>query len=580
MEKNHIRRFGQRGPHRRNDPGRLRLWPIGWALAACCAAAGIALAGLTWVAWALLRKPKLPHSSTISLHDAIGVLQLVFASVAGAGALVALVVAYRRQKVAETEAAHDRTRVLNERFTTIAAQLGDDQAAVRLAGVHAMAGLADDWEENRQTCIDVLCAYLRMPYEPEPGDEAPSAERLAFRGIREVRHTVIRVIAAHLGLEAVVSWQGLNFDFTGVTLDGGDFSGARFSGGEVNFSGARFSGSEVNFSGAAFSGSWVNFRGAVFSAGEVNFSGAAFSGGEVNFSCARFSGGTVRFNRAAFSGGEVSFNWRRVLRRHGQIQPRRVLRRLRSISSAPGSPAARSASAAPGSPAARSDSTGPRSPAPRSDSTTPRSPAAKLTSAVQLTGLIRRRSTGKARHPPRSSCRQLDLDTAMDKVADRVLEARRKGWQDTDKEGNTLRRTMGIASLGGATVDNEENSVSASGDPGAGRYRAAGQALRCLRGAVRCGASAAASATALPGQPQGPCPSQVRTSGGHESPGTHSPPSSSGEPSPTQQYQAPTGADQCARDALSGTRRASQGVDQNMSHLRLLQRLQRRHHCR
>jgi hypothetical protein len=45
----------------------------------------------------------------------------------------------------------------------------------------------------------------------------------------------------------------------------------------------------------------------------------------------------------------------------------------------------------------------------------------------------------------------------MDKVADRVLEARWKGWQDTDKEGNALRRTMGIANLGGATLDNEEN---------------------------------------------------------------------------------------------------------------------------
>ena len=67
-----------------------------------------------------------------------------------------------------------RTRTLNERFATAAGQLGDDKpAAVRLAGVYAMAGLADDWEENRQTCVDVLCAYLRMPYEPDPGDEAP-----------------------------------------------------------------------------------------------------------------------------------------------------------------------------------------------------------------------------------------------------------------------------------------------------------------------------------------------------------------------------------------------------------------------
>src|SRR5262249_1027495 len=57
-----------------------------------------------------------------------------------------------------------RIRTLNERFATAADQLGSDKPAVRLAGVYAMAGLADDWEENRQTCVDVLCAYLRMPY--------------------------------------------------------------------------------------------------------------------------------------------------------------------------------------------------------------------------------------------------------------------------------------------------------------------------------------------------------------------------------------------------------------------------------
>ena len=45
----------------------------------------------------------------------------------------------------------------------------------------------------------------------------------------------------------------------------------------------------------------------------------------------------------------------------------------------------------------------------------------------------------------------------MEMIADRVLEARRKTWQETDDEGRTLRRTMGIASLGGATLDNEEN---------------------------------------------------------------------------------------------------------------------------
>jgi formate dehydrogenase major subunit len=42
-------------------------------------------------------------------------------------------------------------------------------------------------------------------------------------------------------------------------------------------------------------------------------------------------------------------------------------------------------------------------------------------------------------------------------VTDRLLDARRKGWQDTDDNGAPLRRTMGLASLGGATLDNEEN---------------------------------------------------------------------------------------------------------------------------
>jgi hypothetical protein len=203
--------------------------------------------------------------------------------------------------------AEQRTRALNERFATAAEQLGSDKPAVRLAGVHAMAGLADDWTENRQTCVDVLCAYLRMPYEPDPGQDAPEQQRLAFRANREVRHTVIRVITAHLKEDAGVSWQGLNFDFTNAVFDGGSFSGARFSGGEVTFSGARFSGGTVSFSGARFSGGNVSFVGAEFSGGTVYFSEARFSGSDVYLVIANFSGGTVVFNDAQFSGGRVLF---------------------------------------------------------------------------------------------------------------------------------------------------------------------------------------------------------------------------------------------------------------------------------
>ena len=215
--------------------------------------------------------------------------------------------------------AEQRTRTLNERFATAAEQLGSDKPAVRLAGVHAMAGLADDWPENRQTCVDVLCAYLRMPYEPDPGQDAPEPQRLAFRAMREVRHTVIRVITAHLKRDAAVSWQGLDFDFTGVVFDGGTFRGAQFSGGQVSFDhaqfsggtvlfvGAQISGSTIDFYGARFSGSTVLFLGTSFSDGKIDFSRAQFSGGKVDLSSTSFSGGKIDFSRAQFSGSEVNF---------------------------------------------------------------------------------------------------------------------------------------------------------------------------------------------------------------------------------------------------------------------------------
>lgn len=61
------------------------------------------------------------------------------------------------------------------------------------------------------------------------------------------------------------------------------------------------------------------------------------------------------------------------------------------------------------------------------------------------------------RKPYGTEWEELELDTAMDMIVDRVIDARRRGWQETDDQGRTLRRTMGIASLGGATLDNEEN---------------------------------------------------------------------------------------------------------------------------
>src|SRR5436309_3581976 len=61
------------------------------------------------------------------------------------------------------------------------------------------------------------------------------------------------------------------------------------------------------------------------------------------------------------------------------------------------------------------------------------------------------------RRPGGTEWEDLDLDTAMEMIADRVVAARENGWQETNHEGWRVDRTLGFAHLGGATLDNEEN---------------------------------------------------------------------------------------------------------------------------
>jgi formate dehydrogenase major subunit len=68
-----------------------------------------------------------------------------------------------------------------------------------------------------------------------------------------------------------------------------------------------------------------------------------------------------------------------------------------------------------------------------------------------------RELTVRYRRPHGTAWEDLDLDTAVDMIADRVIANRREHWEQTDEDGVEVRRTMGMASLGGATMDNEEN---------------------------------------------------------------------------------------------------------------------------
>jgi len=63
----------------------------------------------------------------------------------------------------------------------------------------------------------------------------------------------------------------------------------------------------------------------------------------------------------------------------------------------------------------------------------------------------------KYRPPFATDWEELDLDEAMDRIADRVVATRAATWQEHDAHGRRVARSLGIGSLGGATLDNEEN---------------------------------------------------------------------------------------------------------------------------
>jgi len=113
------------------------------------------------------------------------------------GAIVALYALWlndRRRKVEEARQElesqridHDRSRVADERFARAVELLGHDAAQVRVGAMHALAGLARSRPEYAQTVLDILCAYLRRPFQHARDDEQTEIEL-------EVRLTSQRLI--------------------------------------------------------------------------------------------------------------------------------------------------------------------------------------------------------------------------------------------------------------------------------------------------------------------------------------------------------------------------------------------------
>ncbi|MFJ8960308.1 pentapeptide repeat-containing protein [Lentzea sp. NPDC102401] len=265
---------------------------IGWLLIAALVAAA-AGGGLLW----LLGWPQLPKQAAFSTTEMLDLLKIGLAVVAGFGGVVALAVNYRKQRVTEAAHAHslnqeerERTKLFNERFKVAAELLGNDEVRLRIAGVSAMAGLADDWETQRQMCVDTLIDTLKLPKDDH---DAEVANKI-FRALRDRLGTPLRV-----GL-----WSPLNFDFSGLKFDEADFSERTFEG-EVIFDGAEFTGQHTSFERTAFR-NLLSCHGTRFTGTTANFSDALFTKDAQFVGCSA-DDSTLDFRRAELKGRALYF---------------------------------------------------------------------------------------------------------------------------------------------------------------------------------------------------------------------------------------------------------------------------------
>ncbi|WNV92092.1 pentapeptide repeat-containing protein [Umezawaea sp. Da 62-37] len=230
-------------------------------------------------------------------------------------------------------------RRVTELYTKAVEQLGSDKAAVRHGGLYALERVAQDNTGQRQTVINVICAYLRSPYTSPPEQLAarrtglPAATRRGsaarrvtisaaaarrtglipptpaiaseqLRQEREVRLTAQRILTAHLhpdtdettGLPTNPRYwpEGYELDLTGAILI--DFDATGLTVRQATFTDAQFTG-DARFDGAAFTRD-ARFGGAAFTR-DARFGGATFTG-DARFGAATFTG-DAWFDQATFT---------------------------------------------------------------------------------------------------------------------------------------------------------------------------------------------------------------------------------------------------------------------------------------
>lgn len=305
---------------RRGAPRALSWWVI--------AAGGVVVVGVAWgaTAWLLgeadqAKDPAAARVEAIKTGLTIG---------AGTGGVFALLLAVRRQWHQELSAAateHDAAeRRVTELYTKAVEQLGSTQAPVHMGGLYALERVAQNTPEQRQTVVNVLCAYLRMPFtlpstsprrlgiRRRPGAqhsyhgstqprEASTTSAGAVREELEVRLAAQGILTMHLQPGFDTFWEDIDLNLANATLISLDLSGCRAR--YVTFDRATFTGSiachvakftgRASFRGAKFDFAW--FSNVEFT-DQADFSLAEFT--DYSLFGAKFAGPAI-FDRTKFT---------------------------------------------------------------------------------------------------------------------------------------------------------------------------------------------------------------------------------------------------------------------------------------
>ena len=301
---------------------------------------GVAVLGGTWAFFL----PIAINSGFGKDDDGAALRQALIYTTGGILGVITLGETHRKNTFEKTKNDQDHTRQVHaerrSRYTKAIEHLFNENISVRLGGVYALAGLADEWltdektlltdkerHKEGQVIINTLCSYIRSsfnlaskaevltkdeaPGNYEGGDQQFIKDQAKLREEEELRLAILEAIKNRLNDDSIDGtnklskglWSDFDYDFSNAYFFYPIGFTNSYFGASSKFSGATFT-ENADFSKTAFT-ERAPFSGATFT-GNADFSGAEFTQ-DADFSEAEFTG-NAHFSEAKFT-KDAHFFW-------------------------------------------------------------------------------------------------------------------------------------------------------------------------------------------------------------------------------------------------------------------------------